>query len=219
SLGYQPPLFPELEKVLDEPSIQHHLQRAQQTWITTREALLRTADRNRRQADRHRSPAPEYTPGQKVLLNTKDVPLKASTRKLSPRFIGPFEIQAVISPTAVRLNLPPSLRIHPTFHVSQIKPVSTSPLCPPAQPPPPPRLIDNSPAYTVRRILDVRRCGRGHQYLVDWEGYGPEARSWAPRSWILDPSLISDFLRSRQGTPLKEQQEHQSSPDRFAFPV
>jgi len=131
-------LIPELEKDLDVPSVQHHLQQAQQTWVTVREALLRTADQNRRQADRHRSPAPQYIPGQKVWLNTKDMPLKASTSKLSPRFIGPFEIQSVISPTAVRLNLPASLRIHPTFHVSQIKPVSTSPLCPPAQPPPPP---------------------------------------------------------------------------------
>ena len=199
SLGYQPPLFPELERDLDVPSVQHHLQKIQQTWVTVREALLRTADVNRRQADRHRSPAPQYTRGQEVWLNTRDVPLRASTGKLSPRFIGPFKIQAVLSTTAVRLDLPPSLRIHPTFHISQIKPVSTSVLCPPAQPPPPPRLVDNSLAYTLHRILDVRRRGRGQQYLVDWEGYGPEERFWVPRSHILDPSLISDFLRSRQG--------------------
>ncbi|XP_072133820.1 uncharacterized protein [Mobula birostris] len=42
-----------------------------------------------------------------------------------------------------KLKLPRPMRIHPTFHVSHLKPASVSPLCPPAEPPPPAWVVDN----------------------------------------------------------------------------
>eukprot|EP00064_Thunnus_orientalis_P021369 superscaffoldBa00006435_g21530 len=67
-----------------------------------------------------------------------------------------------------RIGVPaPNYKI--ALHVSQLKPVSSSPLCPPPEPPPPVPIIDGHPAFSVFRLLDVCRCGRGFQYLVDWE--------------------------------------------------
>lgn len=47
-------------------------------------------------ADRHRQPTPPYRPGQRVWLATRDLPLHVHSRKLAPRFVGPFPISKVI---------------------------------------------------------------------------------------------------------------------------
>ncbi len=42
--------------------------------------------------------------------------------KLSPRFIGPYEVIDCVGPVAYRLALPPELdKIHNVFHVSMLK--------------------------------------------------------------------------------------------------
>ena len=195
-LGYQPPIFPEEEKDVGVPAAQLLIKRAHRVWRRTRHILLKNVETMKRFADRHRRPAPSYVVGQKVWLSSRDIPLRTTSPKLAPRFIGPFPITRIITRTAIQLNLPPPLRrIHPVFHVSRLKPVITSTLQPPPKKPPPPRLIDGGLAHTVRKLLKVRTQGRGRQFLVQWEGYGPEENSWVAERNILDPKLIKDFFR------------------------
>ena len=104
-----------------------------------REAITRATQRSQRLADCHHIPAPTYQPGQTVWLSSHDLPLQVESCKLAPRFVGLFEVQRIINPSAVRLKLPASLPVHPTIHVSQIKPVSSSDLDLSAQLPATPR--------------------------------------------------------------------------------
>lgn len=115
SLGYQPPLFPSQEKGLCVPSVQHHIIR-HNVWDKTKAALIWSSTRSKWAADQHGVLAAQYHAGRFVWLSSKTIPLKTDCWKLSPRFLGPFQITKIISPSAVRLML----RIHSTSPSSNL---------------------------------------------------------------------------------------------------
>jgi len=71
------------------------------------------------QADKHRRPA-DFAVGDHVLLASSHLPLPPDlTRKLAPKFVGPFEVLEATSPVAYRLQLTGRFsHLHPVFHAS-----------------------------------------------------------------------------------------------------
>ncbi|GJU52387.1 hypothetical protein Tco_1226101 [Tanacetum coccineum] len=89
-----------------------------------KDRLKDACDCQKSYADKRRKPL-EFSVGDHVLLKVS--PWKCVVRfgkkgKLTPRFVGPFEITKRIGPVAYRLRLPKELNgVHDTFHVSNLK--------------------------------------------------------------------------------------------------
>ena len=89
-----------------------------------RDCLKAASDRQKSYADLKRKDI-EFQVGDKVFLKVS--PWKKVLRfgrkgKLSPRFIGPYEVIEKVGPVAYRLALPPELeKIHDVFHVSMLR--------------------------------------------------------------------------------------------------
>ena len=97
---------------------------AEQKVKIIRESLKAASDRQKSYADLKRRDI-EYQVGDKVFLKVS--PWKKILRfgrkgKLSPRFIGPYEISERVGPVAYRLIFPPEFeKIHNVFHVSMLR--------------------------------------------------------------------------------------------------
>jgi len=73
------------------------------------------------------TPTSIWKTGQLVWLEGKNLPLPYRMAKLAPRHHGPFKIIKLISPVAVRLELPAQWSIHPVFHTSLLTPYTETP--------------------------------------------------------------------------------------------
>ena len=120
--------------------------------------------------------------------------------KFMVRYDGPFKItKAHPEFSSYTLRLPDTLRIFPTFHVSLLKPYKRNDgsLFPGREHPQPGPIVneDGQEVWTVEKIVDKKKWGRGYRYLVRWEGYGQEADSWLPASEVEDLAAFDQWLK------------------------
>jgi hypothetical protein len=99
----------------ENPLAEQRVKQLCERWIMVTQAL-------NRMAQKHTPDAPQWTKGQKVWLNVKNLTLPYGMIKLAPRRHGPFTIEEVCSPVVYKLQLPPQWNIHPIFHASLLTP-------------------------------------------------------------------------------------------------
>ncbi|XP_026443844.1 uncharacterized protein LOC113343997 [Papaver somniferum] len=100
--------------------------------------------------------------------------------KLSAKFFGPYQIIEKIIKVAYKLQLPAGSKIHPTFHVCQLKPKLGNGMLPKTELP----TVTKERELKMKplQVLNTRIVRKNNQdvtqVLVQWEGLSAETTTW-----------------------------------------
>ncbi|KAL8443311.1 hypothetical protein Emed_006916 [Eimeria media] len=169
--------------------------------------ILQAQAQQKHYADQRRKDV-EFEVGDRVWVSTRFMQPRGAA-KFHPPFTGPFPITERIGKAAYRLELPPSMQVHPVFHVALLqrdKPRPPHMMQPqgwrPVEEPP----DDSDPVYEVEHILHSRGSGPDEEFLVQWKGYPVEQATWEPLSNLTNcRALLRAFRASRTR---RRRQEH-----------
>ncbi|KAK5802657.1 hypothetical protein PVK06_030269 [Gossypium arboreum] len=172
---------------------------AEQKVKVIRESLKAATDRQKSYADLKRKDI-EYQVGDKVFLKVS--PWKKILRfgckgKLSPRFIGPYEISERVGPVAYRLILPPELeKIHNVFHVSMLRRYRSDPshvISPSEVEIQADMSYEEEPIRILAREVKELRNKRVLLVKVLWLKHGIEEATWEPENSMKEryPNLFT----------------------------
>ncbi|MCI01082.1 transposon TF2-1 polyprotein, partial [Trifolium medium] len=167
----------------DSPALQEELKGRDNILQQLKSNLERAQQYMKHQADKHRRDV-KFQIGELVLVRLQpyrqqSVALRKN-QKLGMRYFGPFEIIACVGNVAYKLKLPDNAKIHPVFHVSQLKPFKGTaaehylPL--------PLTMSDTGPIIQPVAILQARTIMKGtqkvHQILVQWDQSSNDEATW-----------------------------------------
>jgi hypothetical protein len=129
-------------------------------------------------ADKNQIPPPEFKVGDKAFVKAKFFQTTRPSKKLSKKYLGPFDIINQVGPLSWTLCLPTTMHaVHLVFHVSMLELSILNSIPNRIQPPPSPVIIDEEPEYKISEILDSKLDKRQAcklLYLVRYEGTDKE---------------------------------------------
>jgi len=147
------------------------------------------------QANKARHPDPVLNPGNKVWLRRKHIQTIRPSNKLDHKQIGTYTILEKVGSRAYKLDLPATVKIHPVFHISLLKPTtSIEPIPGHNQLLLPPIVIQEQQEWEVEKVLDSRCHQNQIQYRVKWTGFHNPDRTWYPaRNFENSPNIVQQF--------------------------
>ena len=191
------------QRATKAPAAEELTKQMEETLEQTKKNIEKAKARMKHQADRHRSQAPDYEIGDKVWLSTENLKLTHTSKKLTERWLGPYDIIKRIGDNAIELRLLRSMKIHPVVNISRLKPYKEHLEGQPTFKSGPVQITeDREIEFEVESILDSRWKGRRLEYLVHWKGYSDEDRTWKPKGNLTNASeVIKDFHCSKPSAP------------------
>jgi len=78
--------------------------------------------REKKYYDQHRKPDPNLKSGDMVWFFPRNVQTTRPCKRLDYKKIGPFKILIKIGMSTYKLDIPPSMKIHNTIHISLLQP-------------------------------------------------------------------------------------------------
>jgi hypothetical protein len=200
------PHVPLIRPPAKEPSAASYADRMIEGLQAAKRCLRAAQDRQKLYYDSHRRQL-ILGPGDKVWLSTKNLRLayrnaETTSRKLMPKFLGPFDVAAKVGHDAYKLCLPPAWKIHPIFHVSLLKLYKHDPTR--VQPPPEPVTLDGEAEFFIDHIVshtENQRTGK-RMFKVRWQGYPPEWDDILEESAVHNTEAYTAYIRRTGIQPL-----------------
>lgn len=190
------------------PSAQGHLEEIFKLRTTLQENIAKAQAESSKYYNRkvkshlNLSDTPLYSIGDKVWLNARNMTTSRPSAKLDHKLLGPFKVVEKISDLVFRLDLPPTMEINNSFHISQLEPFNEGQPGQ-VQQEPPPILVSGEQQYVPERILNGRfnEDTNQYEYLVHWEGYPDSEDTWEPFDELNHLKVFKRFLRDNRDNP------------------
>ena len=167
---------------------------------TLKAEISAAQQRYQKSADAWRSPAPDFKVGDKVFVKAQFFQTTRPSKKLSEKYLRPYEIISQPGTLLFTLHLPESMHsVHPVFYVSMLEPTTSNTFSKRIQLAPAPVIIDREPEYEISQIVDSKidhwwACKL--LYKVIWLGYEDtgDKSKWIPASELSHAAdLVSNF--------------------------
>lgn len=173
--------------------IEKEIEKAKENIIIRQEGQKRTYDKNH-------DVAPKLKVNDEVLLKREGLVWSPEVQRppqLSLPYIGPFKVKAVLENDNIELKLPPTLPVHPIFHVSRVKryidPATFHKSRKRTTKQPPELDEDGNEVFEIEKLLDVRISKGRREWLIRWKGYGEEDDMWIPEHGMAAKDLMKEF--------------------------